>query len=66
MTTDYASYTTADDAMAEIVRALGEYADDFDVALIFAATYSWNFEMQRFEQCVDVEGFWRAVEDSAL
>lgn len=57
--------TTAQDVRAEISEALGEYADQHDIDQIADACYEYSPETGRFEQIVDTDGFWVAVEQAA-
>lgn len=67
------TYSTADEAKAAIRTALGDYADDFDVDVIFAATHQWQADIDEagvqhgngwFEQTVSADEFWQIVEQS--
>lgn len=62
----YRTLTTRQDVTAEIIEALGEYAQEHDVDRIADACYAYNAEAQRFEQIVDTDGFWAEVEKAAL
>ena len=65
------AYTTANDAKAEIVAAIEasgvveDASTEYDIDAIFDATYAFDAERQVFEQSVDVDGFWAAVEAHA-
>lgn len=55
-------YTSASEAIdREIIPALGDYVNDFDVSAIFDEVFSWNEKKQEWTQTVDGEEFWEIV-----
>ena len=58
--------TTRDDVTAEIIEALGEFAQEHDVDKIADACFEYSAATNRFEQVVDIDGFWAEVEKAAL
>lgn len=58
-------YATKKDAVGqEIIPALGEYVDDFDIDKIFDRAFEYSADLQAFVQTVDTEGFWVIAQEA--
>ena len=72
MSTPTIRHSSATEAKAVIIAALGDVADDFDIDAIFDETYAWRVEVDEngnelvttggFEQVVDADEFWRITQ----